>query len=305
MIDTVIETKGLTVYYGRHRGILDLDLQVQRGEIYGFLGPNGAGKTTTMRVLMDIIRPTRGRATVFGLDCRRDGPEIRRRLGYVPGELSLYGYMTGQGFLEMIAELRGNDTDVAYRRRLCEQLDLNVNRRIAEYSQGNKRKLGLVAAFMSRPELLILDEPTTGLDPLMQRVVHSLVREARDEGRTVFFSSHNLPEVQAVCDRVGLIREGRMMAVERVAELTARRILRLRLTLEQSPDKDDFALDGVSAVTLNGRQVELEIRHNLQAVMKIAVRRGIVDLETQPVTLEEVFMTYYGHEGGENAQVSG
>jgi ABC-2 type transport system ATP-binding protein len=301
MDNAIIQTHELAVYYGHHRGIVDLDLRVERGEVYGFLGPNGAGKTTTMRVLMDIIRPTRGRATVFGLDCRRDGPAIRRRLGYVPGELSLYGYMTGQGFLEMIAGLRGNGADTTYRQALCERLDLDVSRRIGEYSQGNKRKLGLVSAFMSRPELLILDEPTAGLDPLMQRSVHELVREARDEGRTVFFSSHNLPEVQAVCDRVGLIRDGRMVAIEQVSDLIARRTLRLRLTLDKAPADSDFDMDGVDVVMLNGPQIELDIHDGVQGVMEAAVRLGIADIETQPVTLEEVFMTYYGHTGGRDA----
>jgi len=300
----IIETESLTVYYGRHRGIIDLDLSVEPGEVFGFLGPNGAGKTTTMRVLMDIIRPTRGRATVFGFDCQKYGPAIRSRMGYVAGELSLYTYMTGRSFLDMLTSLRGNDVDKAYRHELCERLSLDLSRRIGQYSQGNKRKLGLVAALMFRPELLILDEPTIGLDPLVQRTVHDLLREARAEGRTVFLSSHNLPEVQAVCDRVGLIRSGHMIAIERIDVLTARRVTRLSLTLNVEPEDGTFDLEGVRVQSRDGRRVSLEVRDNLQAVLDRAVALGVAHLETHPVTLEEVFMAYYGANGEDYGAIS-
>ena len=220
MSDIIIETRGLTLFYGDHRGIVDVDLQVKAGEVFGFLGPNGAGKTTTIRVLLDIIRPTSGTAHIFGLDCQREGVAIRQRVGYLPGELSLPATMRGQQYLDMVRSLRGNQVDRRYERELGQRLNLDASRRIREYSRGNKQKLGLVAAFMSQPDLLILDEPTSGLDPLVQQTVMELVQEARSEGRTVFFCSHVLPEVQAIADRVGIIRAGKLAAVERVDALT-------------------------------------------------------------------------------------
>lgn len=297
----VIETKDLTVYYGRRRGIIDVDLEVQAGEIFGFLGPNGAGKTTTVRVLLDVIRPGRGQRTIFGLDCQRDGVQIRSRVGYLPDELRLPDNITAQQFFDVMATVRGM-RGPAYRRELCERLDLDPSRRLREYSHGNKRKVGLIAAMMHQPDLLILDEPTIGLDPLVQRTVLELVEEARREARTVFFSSHILPEVQAVCDRVGILREGRLVAVESVESLVKRQFRRLRLTLEKPPGKDTFVLDGVTEIDRSGDSVTLEARQNIQAVMERAIQYGIVDIEEQPVTLEEIFLAYYGanerHQGG-------
>jgi ABC-2 type transport system ATP-binding protein len=299
MSENVIATRGLTVYYGRHRGIADLELAVREGEVYGFLGPNGAGKTTTQRVLMDIIRPTAGQATIFGLDCQEEGVQIRERVGYLPGELQLPGGMRGRSFLETMASIRG-DRDSAYRDELCERLDLDTGRRIREYSRGNKQKLGLVAALMHKPALLILDEPTSGLDPLMQQTVLEMVRETRQEGRTVFFSSHILSEVQAVCDRVGIIREGKLVAVERVDDLIRQQFRRLRFTFAETPAGDAFAFPGVAELNRIDHNVTLEIRENLQPVMERAVQYGILDIEAQPVTLEEIFLAYYGRENGGN-----
>lgn len=298
MAKMVIETQDLTVYYGRQRGIVEVNLSVQGGEIFGFLGPNGAGKTTTLRVLLDIIRPTSGRAALFGLDCQREGVAIRERVGYVPGELNLPANMKGGQFLDMMASLRGRPANAAYRLELCERLTLDTGRRIRDYSRGNKQKLGLVAALMSKPDLLILDEPTGGLDPLVQQTVLELVREAKQEGRTVFFSSHILPEVQAVCDRVAIIREGKLVQVERVDALTARPFHRLRLRFEAPPPADAFALEGVSEISRRDNTVVLEVQHNLPDVVKTAAPYRVVDIETQPVTLEEVFLAYYGSNGG-------
>lgn len=298
MSENAIETKGLTVFYGRHRGIIDVNMAVRTGEVFGFLGPNGAGKTTTLRVLLDIIGPSHGRASIFGLDCQKDGVSLRSRVGYLPGDLSLPGNMTGKRFLEMLDSIRGNNSDLAYRQGLCQRLNLDTSRRIREYSRGNKQKLGVVAAMMNRPELLILDEPTTGLDPLVQQTVLDLVREARQEGRTVFFSSHILSEVQAVCDRVGIIRDGKLVKVERVDALTAQPFHRLRLRFEEMPTADVFALEGVQELTRDDHTVLLEVRQNLPAVMMAAAQHHIQDVETQPVTLEEVFLAYYGANGG-------
>ncbi len=299
--DFAIDTRKLTMYYGRHRGITDLDLSVRRGEVFGFLGPNGAGKTTTERILLDIIRPSSGTARVFGLDCRRSGVALRRQVGYLPGELKLYEHLTGERFLAVIASLHGQDVDYSYRKELCDRLEIDTKRKIGQYSRGNKQKIGIVSAFMAKPDLLLLDEPTLGLDPLKQQTVMELVREARFDGRTVFFSSHILQEVQSICDRVGIIREGRLIATERVEDLTRQHFKRLVLTLRDSPPPDAFALSGVTETGREGSRIHLTVRANLDTVMATAVRYGIVDIDTRPVTLEEVFLTFYGNGNGGRA----
>jgi ABC-2 type transport system ATP-binding protein len=300
MSEPVIETRGLTVYYGRHRGIVDVDLRVEQGEIFGFLGPNGAGKTTTQRVLLDIIRPTAGQARIFGLDCQKQGVEARRRVGYLPGELALYGSMRASQFFEMYASLQNSGAARDTWRALAQRLDLDASRRIRQLSRGNRQKVGIVAAFMSQPDLLILDEPTTGLDPLMQQTVMELVREAKASGATVFFSSHILPEVQAVCDRVGIIREGALAATERVETLMHQQFKRLQLIFSAPPPADAFALEGVTITGQDERGVTLKVQQNLDAVLARAANLGVVDIETIPVTLEEIFLAFYGKGNGGN-----
>jgi ABC-2 type transport system ATP-binding protein len=302
MTDYAIETNALSVYYGRHRGILDVDLRVEKGEVFGFLGPNGAGKTTTQRVLMDIIRPTAGEARIFGKDCQKEGVAVRERVGYLPGELSFYENMTARRFFRMYHSLQKNNTDPEYWQTLADRLELNTGRKIREYSRGNKQKVGVVAAFMNKPELLILDEPTTGLDPLMQQTVMDLVREANQAGATVFFSSHILPEVQAVCDRVGIIRDGQLVATERVEDLTKQQFRRIRFEFARMPPADAFSRYEVTEKSWDGKGITLEIYDRLDSVMEIAAAYGIVDIETIPVSLEEIFLTYYGKgNGGRNA----
>jgi ABC-2 type transport system ATP-binding protein len=302
MTDYAIETHALSVYYGRHRGILNVDLRVEKGVVFGFLGPNGAGKTTTQRVLMDIIRPTAGEALVFGHDCQKEGVKVRERVGYLPGELSLYENMTARRFFKMYHSLQKNGTDANYWQTLADRLELNTGRKIREYSRGNKQKVGVVAAFMNKPDLLILDEPTTGLDPLIQQTVMELVREANQAGATVFFSSHILPEVQAVCDRVGIIRDGQLVATERVEDLTRQQFKRVRFEFAQMPPAQAFSQYKVTEKSWDGQAITLEIYDSLDKVMEIAAIYGILDIETIPVSLEEIFMTYYGKgNGGRNA----
>lgn len=204
--EIIIQTNDLSVYYGTHRGVKDLNLSVHKGEVFGFLGPNGAGKTTTHRVILDIIHPTKGSATIFGLNCQKDGIGIRKCISYLPGEISLYPSMKANYFLDLLCSLQKNKPDKPYLKQLFERLDLDPSRKIMDYSHGNKQKIGIVAAFMGRKDLIILDEPTNGLDPIVQQAVLELVQEAKDDGRTVFFSSHNLKEIQEVCDRVGIIQ---------------------------------------------------------------------------------------------------
>jgi ABC-2 type transport system ATP-binding protein len=300
MSEHVIETRGLTVYYGRQRGILDVDLNVEKGEVFGFLGPNGAGKTTTQRVLLDVIRPTSGQAHIFGLDCREQGVELRQRVGYLPGELALYKNMKASQFFKMYEYLRGPNGAKGYWRELAERLDLDISRKIGNFSRGNKQKVGIVAAFMNRPDLLILDEPTGGLDPLVQQTVLEMVREAKADGRTIFFSSHILPEVQAVCDRVGIIRNGQLVTTQRVEELMAQRVNRLNLIFADLPPADAFKIEGVAELSRSDRSVMLEVQENLPQVLATAAANDIQGIETMNVSLEEIFLTYYGKGNGGN-----
>ncbi|MAT45388.1 MAG: ABC transporter [Anaerolineaceae bacterium] len=301
MTNPILQTRDLTVYYGKHRGVLGVNLTVNKGEVFGFLGPNGAGKTTTQRVLMDIIRPTQGSAFIFGMDCQKEGVTIRKRIGYLPGELNLYPNMKGRSFLDMMASMQENKVDSAYLNQLFERLDFNPNRRMKEYSRGNKQKIGIITAFMGKPDLLILDEPTSGLDPLVQQTVMELVRETKEDGRTVFFSSHILPEVQAVCDRVGIIREGSLIKTDHVETLTHQQFKRLHITLKQIPPDNIFAIDGVTETGREGLKIKLEIQRNLDKVMELALPFGIEDIESKPVSLEEIFLTFYDrHPNGGN-----
>jgi ABC-2 type transport system ATP-binding protein len=296
----VIETQDLTVYYGIHRGIIDVNLTIEKGEVFGFLGPNGAGKTTTQRVLVDVFPPTSGSARIFGLDCQAQGVELRRRIGYLPGELALYTNMKASDFFKMYEYLRGENDSKDYWRELADRLDLDTSRKIREFSRGNKQKVGVVAAFTSRPDLLILDEPTGGLDPLVQQTVLELVREAKAEGRTVFFSSHILSEVQAVCDRVGIIREGRLVSTQKVEDMYAQRMNRLTMIFDELPPEDTFNISGVTEMTRSERSIKLEVRENLPQVLAAAAQYQVMDIETHNISLEEIFLAYYNkQEGGE------
>ena len=303
MTEHVIKTKDLTVFYGKHRGISGVNLAVEKGEVFGFLGPNGAGKSTTQRVLLDVIRPSKGSASIFGLDCQTDGSAIRERVGYLPGELSLYPSMKGEQFLNLLASVNGKTVDKAYRKSLYDRLQLDPSRKMSQYSRGNKQKVGIVAAFMSKPDLLILDEPTGGLDPLIQQTVMELVQEVKDDGRTVFFSSHILPEVEAVCDRVGIIREGELIQTSSVEALTKQAFKRLRLSLRNTPAIDSFTkIEGVTETGRRSNEVDLQVSANIEDVMREALSFGLDDLDILPVTLEEIFLAFYDrNNGGNNA----
>ncbi len=289
-----IDTEHLTKYYGASRGIVDLDLDVEAGEVFGFLGPNGAGKTTTIRLLLDLIRPTSGSAAVLGLDARRDSVAIRRRVGYLPGEYALYPKLTGAETLRYFANLRGG-VDWSHVEALAARLDFDLGRRAGDLSTGNKRKLGLIQAFMHRPELVILDEPTSGLDPLVQREFYAMVEEARAAGQTIFLSSHVLPEVQRVCDRVGFVREGRLVAVEDVAALGAKAVHRVEIEFAgQAPVEEFAALPEVSEVAANGRRLGFTVAGALDRVVKAAARHEVVALTSHVPDLEDLFLAYYG-----------
>ena len=290
----VIETEQLTKSYGPHRGIVELDLTVNQGETFGFLGPNGAGKTTTIRLLLDHIRPTSGRATVFGLQTTADAVAIHRRVGYLPGECDLYGGLTGAENIRYVANLRrgGERDDQA---SLIDRLDLDASRKFKEYSKGNKQKVGLVVALQHRPDLLILDEPTSGLDPLVQQEVFRLVDEAKAEGRTVFFSSHVISEVERTCDRVAIIREGRLVQLDRVEAVRDLSHHDVELRFAGLPPADAFAsLPGVSQLTVDGEILRLRVSGPIGPVVQAAARYELVDFTSREPSLEETFLGYYG-----------
>jgi ABC-2 type transport system ATP-binding protein len=294
-VTAIIQTEQLTKAYGSHRGIIEVDLAVNEGEAFGFLGPNGAGKTTTIRVLLDHIRPSGGRATIFGIETTADPVAIHRRIGYLPGEFSLYDKLTGGQTIEYFANLRGG-VDGAYQRALIERFDIDPKRRYKELSKGNKQKIALVIALQHRPELLILDEPTSGLDPLIQQSFFQLVREAQAEGRTVFLSSHILSEVERTCDRVAIIREGRIVKLDSVEGLRdlAHHQVELRFT-GPVPAAEFEALPGVSDVTSEGHVLRLRVSGPITPVVQAAARYELLDFVSREPSLEETFLAQYGH----------
>ena len=291
----IIQTEKLTKSYGPHRGIVDVDLEVAQGEVFGFLGPNGAGKTTTIRVLLDLIRPTSGGARVFGIEASADPVAIHRRIGYLPGEFTLYDRLTGQETIEYFANLRGG-IDRAYSRELVERLGLDPSRRFREYSKGNKQKVGLVCALQHRPELLILDEPTSGLDPLVQQTFNGMLFEAKAEGRTVFLSSHIISEVERTCDRVAIIRDGRIVRLDTVDALreVAAHEVELHFHGDEAPDTAPFeALEGVTNLVREGRRLRMLVTGPIGPVVRLAAQFDLADFVSREPSLEEIFLAEY------------
>ena len=295
-MSAVIQTEKLTKYYGSHRGIIEVDLEIAEGEAFGFLGPNGAGKTTMIRTLLDHIRPTSGRATVFGIETTADPVAIHRRLGYLPGEFVLYDKLTGGQTIEYFANLRGN-VDPHYQADLIARLDIDPSRRFKEYSKGNKQKIGLVIALQHRPDLLMLDEPTSGLDPLVQQEFYAVIREAKADGRTVFLSSHILSEVEKTCDRVAIIRDGRLVRVDRVEALRdmAHHQVELRF-IGPVPTAEFEGLPGVSDVTAEDHVLRMRVSGGITPVIRAAARYELADFVSREPTLEETFLAEYGPE---------
>jgi len=288
-----IATHLLTKDYGSGRGIFDLDLVIDRGEVFGFLGPNGAGKTTTIRQLMGLVRPSRGSAEIFGLDCQRDSVEVKRYIGYLPGELPQYGGWKGAEVVAYLAGLRGN-VDPGEVRRIAERFELDLGRTYREYSHGNKQKLALVVAFMHRPELLILDEPTSGLDPLNQHQFHELVDGAIARGASVFLSSHVLSEVEQLCDRAGIVREGRLVALAPLAELRAAKEREVEIRFASAPPIERIrALDGVTVLESTGPRVRCRVRGSIAPLVTVLRDAEVVDLVTHEPTLEQAFLSFY------------
>src|SRR5213592_3875648 len=299
MTASIIEVEGLTKSYGGKRGIIDVSFQVGEGEVFGFLGPNGAGKTTTIRILMALLRADAGRARIAGLDCWEKSIDVKRFIGYVPGEPSLDPNLTGGQMLEYFANLRGG-VDRTYLKKLIERFDLDTSRKFRQYSTGNKRKVVLIQAFMHRPRVLILDEPTSGLDPLNQQEFDAMVKDARDEGRTVFLSSHVLSEVEKTCTRVGIIREGRLVRVGGIHELKDIKRYEITIAFAHPVPTEVFAsLEGVAQVEKlnNGAAVRLAMQGAADAVVKAAAQYPVVSLTSYEPSLEDIFFRYYEGDG--------
>jgi ABC-2 type transport system ATP-binding protein len=299
MTQPMIDVEKLTKSYGGKRGIVDVSFQVAEGEVFGFLGPNGAGKTTTIRVLMALLRADSGSARIAGLDSWEKTLEIKRLVGYVPGEPALDRNLTGGQILEYFANLRGG-VDRVYLKKLIERMDLDTSRKFRQYSSGNKRKVVLIQAFMHQPRVLILDEPTSGLDPLNQQEFDGMVKEARDEGRTVFLSSHVLSEVEKTCTRVGIIRDGRLVRIGGVHELKDIKRYEITIAFAQPVPADAFSkVEGVAEVeTLNnGSAVRLAIQGSADAVIKAAAHYPVVSLTSYEPSLEDIFLRYYERDG--------
>ena len=298
-MQSIIRAETLTKYYGSHRGIVDIGLDVRQGEIFGFLGPNGAGKTTTIRILLDLIRPTSGRALVFGIETSADPPAIHRRLGYLPGEFALFDRLTGGQTIEYFANLRGG-VEPRYQADLIARFDLDPSRRFKEYSRGNKQKVGLVIALQHQPELLVLDEPTAGLDPLVQQAFFQLLREVVAEGRTAFLSSHILGEVEKTCDRVAIIREGRLVMVDRVEALRDLSHHQVELQFADAVAATDFlGLPGVSDVIVDDRVLRMRVTGSMAPVVQAAARHDLIDFSSREPSLEDTFLAQYGREAVE------
>jgi len=291
----IIEVEKLNKTYGGKRGIVDVSVSVAEGEVFGFLGPNGAGKTTTIRILMALIRADGGTARIAGLHCWNQSVEIKRLVGYIPGEPSLDPNLTGGQILEYFANLRGG-VDRAYLKKLIERFDLDTSRKFRQYSTGNKRKVVLIQAFMHRPRVLVLDEPTSGLDPLNQQEFDSMVKEAGEEGRTVFLSSHVLSEVEKTCSRVAIIREGRIVRIGGVAELKDIKRYEITISFGEPVPADTFkSVDGVAEVEQlnNGQAVRIAMQGPADAVIKAAARYPVVSFTSYEPSLEDIFLKYY------------
>jgi ABC-2 type transport system ATP-binding protein len=291
----IIQTHQLTKSYGRSRGILEVTFDIQEGEVFGFLGPNGAGKTTTMRTLMGLLRGNLGSATIGGLDCWTQSTEVKKLVGYLPGEFAFDPGLRGAQIIEYLGHLRGG-VDQTYLRTLVERLGFDPSKRFREYSHGNKQKLGLVQAFMHKPRLLILDEPTSGLDPLNQQEFYKMVAEVHAEGRTVFLSSHILPEVEQTCDRVAIIREGRLVIIDHVSALKTIRQRDVEISFAGPASMDWFKpVAGVTSVAQGADEhiLQFVVQGDLAQIIQIAGQHGATNIATHEPTLEEAFLRFY------------
>jgi ABC-2 type transport system ATP-binding protein len=297
---SIIEINGLTKDYGNHKGIFNLAFEVKEGEVFGYLGPNGAGKTTTIRHLMGFLTPDKGNAKILGMDCRTESARIMKELGYLPAEIAFFDGMNGMDFLKFMGEMRGL-TDTSYRDKLIEKFELDTKGRIQKMSKGMKQKLGIICAFMHDPKVLILDEPTSGLDPLMQKTFADLILEEKAKGKTVLMSSHSFEEIDRTCDRVGIIRQGELVATEDIHNLKEKRRKTYIVTFDSLASAKAFERkDGYDRITVNGAVAKVSILGNVSSFVQELGNYKILDLDTESSSLEDVFMQYYGDKNNQN-----
>ena len=292
MAAATVRAENLTKRYGSVAALNDLNLEIAQGEVVGYLGPNGAGKTTTVRLLLGLARPSSGRAEIFGLDCQREAVEIHRRLAYVPGEANLWPSLTGAETLHLLGQVHGS-VDTSYRDDLISRFDLDASKKVRAYSKGNRQKILLIAALMSRADLLILDEPTSGLDPLMEQEFRRCIEEARQRGQTVLLSSHILSEVEALCDKVAILRQGELVEMGALAELRHLSSFSVEATFD-GPVPDLSGVEGVSAVEVTGRVVRCQVRGSIEPLLRVLATSGVHQLISREPSLEELFLEHYG-----------
>lgn len=293
-----IEIKGLTKRYGNLFALKDLNLEVKKGEVLGYLGPNGSGKTTTIRLMLGMIKPTAGRATIFGLDAQKQKEEAHKMVAYVPGEANLWPFLTGLETLHLIEKVHGK-VDKKYREELIKRFDLDPNKKVRAYSKGNKQKITLIAALASRAELLVLDEPTAGLDPLMERVFRESVREAQRNGQTIFLSSHILEEVEALCDRVAVLREGKLVELGTLAEMRHLSAVTVEATFAGKPPSVK-GVKGISNVQVHHNHLQCQMSGPIDELLKVLTPARPLTLLSREPSLEELFLAIYGEAGGAN-----
>lgn len=292
--DIAISATHLTKDFGNDHGIFDLNIEIYRGEIFGLIGPNGAGKSTFIKVLMDLVRPTRGTAKVFGLDCQKDSIAVKKLTGYLPGESVQFPGVTARYVIELLMRLRGT-SDFAYMYELAEQLSVDLSRKYQDLSHGNKQKVAIIQALVHKPDLLILDEPTMGLDPLVQREFRKIIREIADQGRTVMLSSHVLSEVESMCGRIGLISEGRVLRVGTMSDLRTEKIHRFSIVIDgEIPDVSEIRNVGVEEIVFEDGVLHVGVRGPVTEFLNLISKYKVVELDSNEISLEEVFLAEVG-----------
>ncbi|NKF07313.1 ABC transporter ATP-binding protein [Clostridium gasigenes] len=290
-MDIIIETKNLTKSYGKSRGIIDVNLTVEQGEIFGFIGPNGAGKSTTIRTLLSLINKTSGEAKIFGLDCEKDKVQILKEVGYLPSEVFYYENMKAKDLLNYSASFYGKDCSARIK-ELSEALELDLNKKIEDMSLGNKKKVGIVQGLLHSPKLIILDEPTSGLDPLMQKKFFEIIKKENERGATVLFSSHILSEVQKICDRVAIIKEGRIIKTEKISDLKQSAYKKVTFNITDEAPKE-LNISGSKNVEINGQNIAFLYKGNINSLLDEIGKFQLTNIDITEPSLEEIFMHYY------------